>query len=109
MAACLNGKYRRIIADYGELTGESFCECTRCDKKVLVGAFSEWQMEAFLEAVRMIPEHDESWQCAAVFGSEETRKEWERQLRITCIRIPVSVDAFAVTASDMRFFKRLLF
>ena len=73
MAACLNGKYRRIIADYGELTGESFCECTRCDKKVLVGAFSEWQMEAFLEAVRMIPEHDESWQCAAVFGSEETR------------------------------------
>lgn len=109
MAACLNGKYRRIIADYGELTGESFCECTRCDKKVLVGAFSEWQMEAFLEAVRMIPEHDESWQCAAVFGSEETRKEWERQLRISCIRIPVSADAFAVTASDMRFFKQLLF
>ena len=109
MAACLNRKYRRIIVDYGELTGESFCECTRCDKKVLVGALSEWQTEAFLDAVRMIPEHDESWQCAAVFGSEETRKEWERQLRISCIRIPVSVDAFAVTASDMRFFKQLLF
>lgn len=109
MAACLNGKYRRIIADYGELTGESFCECTRCDKKVLVGSFSEWQTEAFLEAVRMIPERDESWQCAAVFGSEETRKEWEKQLRIPCMRIPVSEDAFAVTASDMKFFERLLF
>lgn len=109
MAACLNGKYQRIIADYGELTEESFCECTRCDKKVLIGALSEWQTEAFLDAVRRIPEHDESWQCAAVFGSEEIRKEWEKQLRISCIRIPASADAFAVTALDMRFFKRLLF
>lgn len=109
IAACLNKQYRRIITDYGELTGESFCECTRCDKKVLVGSLSEWQAEAFLEAVRMIPEHDESWQCVVVFGSEETRKEWERQLRISCVRIPASVDAFAVTVSDMRFFKQLLF
>lgn len=76
---------------------------------MLVGSFSEWQTEAFLEAVRMIPERDESWQCAAVFGSEETRKEWEKQLRIPCMRIPVSEDAFAVTASDMKFFERLLF
>ena len=57
-------------------------------------------MEAFLEAVRMIPEHDESWQCAAVFGSEETRKEWGKTASDNpCIRIPVSADAFAVTAS----------
>ena len=74
MAACLNGKYRRIIADYGELTGESFCECTRCDKKVLVGAFSEWQMEAFLEAVRMIPEHDEKLAVCGRFWQRRDQK-----------------------------------
>lgn len=109
MAQCLNGKYRRILVDYGEMTGESFCECTRCDRKILVGGFSDWQTEAFLEAVRMIPDHDESWQYAAVFGSERTRKEWEKVFRMSCMAIPSSVDAFMITADDMRFFKKLLF
>lgn len=109
MAACLSGNYQDIIVDYGELTGASVCECARCDRKVIVGALSEWQAEAFLEAAGMDTKRDKSWSYAAAFGSEQTRRETEKAFRIKCLRIPTSVDAFTVRRADMDFFERLLY
>ncbi len=109
MAVCLNGNYEYIIVDYGVMTGAAVCDCARCDKKIIVGSLSEWRAEAFLEAAGMDTERDKSWSCAAAFGSEETRKEWEKAFRRKCLRIPASEDAFAVTRADMEFFKKLLF
>lgn len=108
LADCMNGDYRRIVIDFGEITGESICECARCDRKVIVGAFSEWQAESFLGLVRGKARRDKSWSYAAAFGSEETRKECEKTFRVKILRVPLSVDAFAVTRADMSFFARLL-
>lgn len=108
LADCMNRDYRRILIDFGEITGEGICECARCDRKVIVGAFSEWQAEAFLELVRREAGRDKSWRYAAAFGSEETRKECEKTFKAEILRVPLSVDAFAVTRADMSFFARLL-
>lgn len=108
LGACMNRDYRRIIIDFGELTKESVWECARCDRKVVVGAWSEWQAEAFLEFLESRDERDGSWRYTAAFGSEETRKESKRTFGREILRIPLSVDAFAVTRSDMNFFERLL-
>lgn len=108
LADCLNGDYRRILIDFGENTGEGICECARCDRKVIVGALSEWQAEAFLGLFRGDARRDKSWRYAAAFGSEETRKECKKTFKEEILRVPLSVDAFAVTRADMDFFERLL-
>ena len=108
LAACMNTDYRRIIVDYGEITGETMLECARCDRKVIVGALSEWQAKAFLEEAKKSAKRDQSWSYTTAFGSEEARRELMKRFRMDCLRIPTSVDAFAVTRSDMRFFADLL-
>ena len=108
LADCMNGDYSRILIDFGEITGESICECARCDRKVIVGALSEWQAEVFLGLFRGEARRDESWSYAAVFGSEETRKECKKAFQADILRVPFSVDAFAVTRADMNFFATLL-
>lgn len=108
LADCMNQDYRRILIDFGEITGENIFECARCDRKVIVGAFSEWQAEAFLELVRGETRRDKSWKYVAAFGSDETRKECEKTFRVEILRVPLSVDAFVVTRADMNFFEKLL-
>ena len=108
LAECMNGGYRRIIVDFGEMAGDNICECARCDRKVIVGAVSEWQAEVFLEDVRAHGRRDKSWCYAVTFGSEETRREAEKTFHLCIPRIPVSVDPFIVTGTDMEFFISLL-
>lgn len=108
LAECLNKPYRRILIDFGEMTGERLAECARCDRKVIVGALNEWQGEACLQAAGAAAKLGKSWRCAAVFGSEETRKELEKAFRMSCLRIPFSRDAFAVTPGQRDFFEGLL-
>lgn len=108
LTECLNRDYRYILIDYGELTGNRRLECARCDKKILVGALSEWQADAFLEEVKECGSWDKSWRYTVSFGSEETRKQIERSFSISLLRIPSSGDAFVVTRPDMDFFKKLL-
>lgn len=105
---CLNEDYQRIILDFGENTQTHLQECARCDRKVIVGALTEWRAAAFLEEAKRRKERDKSWNYAVLFGSEDTRKELQKTFQMTCLRIPVSADAFAVTRSDMKFFERLL-
>lgn len=109
LASCLNGNYHRIIVDYGEITDTSLWECARCDRKIIVGALSEWRAEAFLEAAGSGGGRDKSWSYVAAFGSEEARRELEKAFGLRCLRIPASADAFAVTRTDMDFFEMLLF
>lgn len=106
-ASCLSDTYQHIIVDYGEITEAALCECARCDRKVMIGSYSEWQAEAFLESVGRERKQDKSWTIAAAFGSEETRREWEKAFHRTCLRIPTSADAFAVRGTDLKFFERL--
>ncbi|NBH72272.1 hypothetical protein D3Z51_09605 [Clostridiaceae bacterium] len=108
LAECLNGNYRYIIVDYGEITGQGFTDCARCDLKVIVGSLSEWRAEAFLKVVREGEKRDKSWKYAAVFGSEETRESIEKSYRIPVWRIPCAKDAFSITYADMIFLKELL-
>lgn len=108
LVSCLNGDYRYIILDYGEITRQRFLDCARCDRKVIVGSLSEWQAEAFLEIVKEGQQRNKGWQYAIVFGSEEARVELEKCFRIPVRRVPGFVDAFAVTHADIRFFTELL-
>lgn len=108
LVGCLNGSYGKIIVDFGEINSISLLECARCDKKIIIGALSEWQAEAFLEILKADEKRDKSWCLAVAFGSEETRREAEKTFHQKLFRIPVSVDAFAVTRTDMDFFQSLL-
>ncbi|HIT62880.1 MAG TPA: hypothetical protein IAC37_00275 [Candidatus Ventrimonas merdavium] len=108
LAECLNRPYRRILIDFGEMNREQLAECARCDRQVIVGALSEWQGEACLEAAGAAAELGESWRYAAAFGSEETRRELEKAFRIPCLRIPFCRDVFAVTPGQGEFFEGLL-
>ncbi|MCI9162102.1 MAG: hypothetical protein HFG59_02435 [Lachnospiraceae bacterium] len=108
LAECLNKNYRYVIVDYGEITGQGFADCARCDLKVIVGSLSEWQAEAFLKIIREDEKRDRSWKYAAAFGSEETRESIEKSYRIPVWRIPCAKDAFAITHADIIFLKELL-
>lgn len=108
LAGCLNGDYRYIIVDYGEIAGQNLLECARCDLKVIVGSLSEWQAETFSGIMAGMEKRDKSWKYAAAFGSEETRKRMEKCFRSPVRRIPDSRDVFVITRADIRFFTELL-
>ena len=105
----LSGEYEDILMDFGSLDGGDWAEFLRCDKQFLLGSFSEWQQEVFRElALPAKRGRKRSWVNLAVFGSEETRREFLRRYRIPVERIPFSADAFAVTKECGNFFERLL-
>lgn len=102
---CRHKEYHRIMMDFGVLTADNQNEFLRCDQRILVGAMSEWQLEAFLElSGRMLWAEKERILYMAAFGSEEIRKNMRQRLRQTVRRIPISVDAFTITAQIIRFF-----
>ena len=103
-AECLNGDYHHILVDYGEITEQNLYDCTRCNRKIIVGSLSEWQAEAFLEFAASEKKRDTSWNYAAAFGSEQTRKQIEKCFHIRIWRIPGSVDAFTINRDDINFF-----
>ncbi len=105
---CVKRGYQRIILDCGEITGDSLYECARCDKTVVVGSLTEWQIKSFLDFLDQDGKPDTSWSYAAAFGSEEARKRLEQRYRRKILRIPFSVDAFLIGRADMDFFVSLL-
>ena len=48
------------------------------------------------------------WIYTAAFGSEDTRREIERQFGIPLRRVPLSVDAFSVDYRTMKWFEGIL-
>lgn len=108
LAEALQGNYDDILIDFGVLDEQNFAEFLRCEKQFVIGSFSEWQERAFREFVKKNSTGKISWKWLAVFGSEESRKEFMRRPGISVDRIPSSVDAFSVTKECSRFFKTLV-
>lgn len=105
--ACMKSNYRRILIDYGELTEKSAAGWLHCDKRILVGSFSEWQSGEFFRRIQRGAEWNADWLAAVVFGSEEARLSAEKEWRRNIYRIPFSADAFTITRTDMNFMSKL--
>lgn len=105
----LNREYEEILVDFGALDETEENEFLRCGKRFIVVSFSEWQQEKIREFMsgKCRTEHT-CWQFVASFGSEETRKEFERRFGFFADRIPFSADAFSVTEECGVFFGNLI-
>lgn len=109
LARVIERQYAEILIDFGDVQSADWACFLRCDRKFLIGSFSEWQQERFREfELKKRPAEKKSWQSLAAFGSEETRREFSRRYRIFTERIPFSADAFAVTEECGSFFRKLL-
>ena len=105
----LQREYDDIVIDFGSVKDGEHELYWRCDKKFLIGAFTEWQQENFREfEMEKRAKQKKCWQSLAVFGSEETRREFSRRYRINTERIPFSADAFSVTKECGSFFEHVL-
>ncbi len=101
--------YEDILIDFGNMEEGDWKEFLRCEMQFIIGSFSEWQQECFREfELTRQPVKRKSWVSLAVFGSEETRKEFLRRYRLKVERIPFSADAFSVTTECRDFFDILL-
>lgn len=107
LADVLMGDYEEIIIDFGNLENGVCGDFLRCEKQFLIGSFSEWKEGCFREFVRKNGTGKKSWKYLAVFGSEETRKEFMKRPGIYTERIPFSADAFAVTEETYQFFQKI--
>lgn len=105
LITCMESGYHYIVIDFGRLTEENQGEFLRCEKRVLIGSFSEWQEEEFLLSLRNRKKAERGWIYAAAFGSAETRREVKRKLRIPVFSIPFIADAFTVTPIVLKFFR----
>lgn len=100
--------YQNIVIDFGDIGNVLCADFLRCDRQFLIGSFSEWREGSFREFVRKHGAGKKSWKYLAVFGSEETRREFKRRPGIEVNRIPFSADAFAVTKETGCFLGKLM-
>ena len=90
----LGAGYDDILIDFGVLE-EEIPQSSCVVKTVVVASFSEWQQENLREfAMERERAEKESWQYLAVFGSDETRKEFWRRFGILSRRIPFQRTLF---------------
>ncbi|MCC8027045.1 MAG: hypothetical protein LIP16_17315 [Clostridium sp.] len=108
LAACMGGAYDDIIIDFGEMRPSIRAEWLRCTLKVVNGALCEWKLGKFLEFLTEEENRSGGWIYTAAFGSEDTRREIEKQFRISLLRVPLSADAFSVDRRAMEWFERIL-
>ena len=95
------------VIDFGVLREEIRKEWLRCDRHVLLGSLSEWQISSLAGylAGGMPPEGTEIF---VTFGEEEKRRMTERVFGIPLRRIPFSPDAFTVNADVLEAFRAFL-
>lgn len=106
LVSCMNRRYQRIIIDFGDSFSENRTEFLRCDRKIVLLSFCEWQMERCLEfAAQTVSELRKGWEYYAVFGSEESRMEVRKKLGLPVQRVPFSADAFTVTREILKFMR----
>lgn len=108
LVLCKKLRYQDVIVDYGTVLDGNQEEFFRCGRQFLLAGLSEWQTGAFLETAGLWKRAGVSWETLAVFGSEETRKNMEKELGLSIRRVPVSVDAFTVTEAVMEFYQQIL-
>ncbi len=99
---CVDAGYQQVLIDFGTIEEKSYVEFIRCHAVWILMSFSEWQMEAFGELAGWEESRiKENWQFFTVFGSEESRIEWNKRRKPKILRVPLSVDAFTVTRELM--------
>lgn len=108
LAACMDGTYDEIIIDFGEMRPDIRADWLRCGVTIITAALSDWKLEAFLELLSEEDGAATGWVYTAAFGSEDTRRQIERQFGISLIRVPLSVDAFSVDYRSIQWFERIL-
>lgn len=108
LARCMEGDFEDIIIDFGEMRPSIRDEWLRSTVKIITAALSEWKLEAFMELLTGEEECGAGWIYTAAFGSEDTRREIERQFSIPLRRVPLSVDAFSVDYRTMKWFEGIL-
>lgn len=106
---CVEAGYQEVVIDFGAIREEVFVEFMRCGFIWIVVSFSEWQMEAFGEFTgSKVSKGSRDWQFFSAFGSEESRKEWNKRRKPEVLSIPFSADAFTVTRTLMRWMETAL-
>lgn len=108
LAGCMSGPYDDIIVDFGEAGPDAQTEWMRCQVRMMVVSFCEWQLENISGMMEQRGRPRNGWIYLAAFGSEWTRREVERQLGVAVFRIPFSADAFQVDRHMMRWFEGIL-
>lgn len=108
LARCMDGSFDDIIIDFGEMREDIRSEWLRCTVKIMSAALSEWKLEAFLELLSGEEGRRTGWIYTAAFGSEDTRREIEKQFGISLRRVPLSADAFSVDYRAMTWFEKIL-
>ncbi|MBS6643450.1 MAG: hypothetical protein KH366_07705 [Clostridiaceae bacterium] len=105
---CMAEGYDQIIIDFGSDFLKQKIEFLRCDEKYVIASLSEWQIEGFLEFVREMKTEAgyKSWNYAVSFGSEDTRKQMRKKLKIPVGRIPLSEDPFALNRQMIAYFEK---
>ena len=108
LARCMEGGFEDIIIDFGEMRPSIRNEWLRSTVKIMAASLSEWKLEAFMELLTGEEECGAGWIYTAAFGSEDPRREIERQFGIPLRRVPLSVDAFSVDYRTMKWFEGIL-
>lgn len=109
LAECIRIGYQSIIIDFGPAAEENKAEFLRCGRTFILASLSEWQIDAFWKFYRGEDKAEHSgWIYLTAFGSEETRTEIKKRLKLSIERIPLSIDAFVITREMMAWFARLL-
>lgn len=104
---CMLGSYDYVVVDYGEAGEAVLYEIGRCDKKIMLGALTEWQQDACLACLDEEQKLKRGLTFAVVFGSKAIRAEAEKKYHVILHAVPLSVDAFAVTWEVMNELKVL--
>lgn len=105
---CLNEGFHTIIIDFGSDLQDSESEFFRCDRKLLIGSFTEWQLHGLIAMIAKRNRKEASLEYFAFFGSKETEREVRKQFQIQIRRIPYLPDAFTITGEAMTFLGEFL-
>ena len=105
---CMAAGYDQIIIDFGYDFLKQKIEFLRCGRKYVIASLSEWQIEGFLEFVREMKDEAgyKSWNYAVSFGSEDTRRQMRKKLKLPVERIPLSEDPFALNRQMIAYFEK---
>lgn len=105
---CINHGFDTVVIDFGSDFKNNREEFLRCDRKILMGSYSEWRVGAFTDLIAQKKSEEGRWEFLAAFGSEEAAKEMRQCMHAFVGRVPESSDAFAVTGEIMAFFEGFL-
>ncbi len=104
---CMCGDCQVILLDCGREEEGRRADLIRCNKKLVIGSFSEWQSETYMALLKERKQPKEGWHYFCAFGSEEARTIAEKYINVPIERVPCIPDAYGVTKETISLFGRL--